>query len=104
MNTPSPAALAIASLIEAAITPIFNVLSAPLLARIEELEKRPSATTDGTFNEAVLAVIRDAPGTVVDLIDDEIKGLIDTASSDDIENKIASVLRNGSFSVEFSRY
>ena len=103
MNTPSPAALAIASLIEAAITPIFNVLSAPLLARIEELEKRPSVTGDA-FDEAVLNVIRDVPATVVDLIEDEIEERIRASNIDDIDDKIASVLRNGSFSVKFSRY
>lgn len=103
MNTPSPTALAIASLIEAAIAPIFATMSAPLVARIEELEKRPSVTGDA-FDEAVLNVIRDAPGTVVDLVEDEVKELISAVTDSDIDDRIASVLRNGSFSVEFSRY
>lgn len=130
MNNPSPAALAIASLIEAAIAPIFATMSAPLLARIEKLEKGNSlgeptpefvqktvelvfadarlnmqatidaVLVDSKFDDAVINVLNDRNVDAMDNLIDNIKERI----SEDSEDKIASVLRNGSFSIEFSRY
>lgn len=73
MNTPSPTALVIATIIEGALAPIFATLAAPLLARIDELEKRDARTFDeAAFDAAVMTAIRNQPGAVVDFLAEEI--------------------------------
>lgn len=115
MSNPSPTALVIASLIESALAPIFATMSAPLLARIEELEKHSVALTDedvqavieavvgsDMFDEAVLGVIEDRSKDVIDNLGDDLTDKINNAES--INEAVSEVLRRGSFNIEFSRY
>jgi hypothetical protein len=123
MSTPSPTALVIASLIESLLAPVFTAMSAPLLERIKALEdvahtpdekslsERMDALETKTaiaigekFDEAVLECIRECPTEVLDAIEDELTEKIKTAREDSLEESVASVIRNGSFNIEFSRY
>jgi hypothetical protein len=152
MATPSPAALAIASLIENALASVFSQLATPLVERIDALENELRYPKDNTakFDAAVMTAIRNQPGAVVDFLAEEIDkrapadefiekavsavlaseefdtavlGVIEDRSSDvidnlddelidkiksvgldDITDRVADVIRAGSFNVEFSRY
>lgn len=92
MNTsPSPIALAIAQVIEGAMAPIF----APLVARIEALEKRPDLLDDALFASVVMTAIRNQPSIVVDLLGEEIDKRAPT--DEFIEKATSAVLASSEF-------
>jgi hypothetical protein len=72
-------------------------ISAPLEARIAELEKKLEEVNG--FEDRVLEVIANNPSTVVDHIEDELK---DRSDDDDLESKVRGIINNGSFSLDFT--
>lgn len=112
MNAPSPTSMVIASLIESALAPIFATMSAPLLARIEQLETKQENSVGATkeffkneaFGNAVMDVIESKSSDVVEALGDDLTEAIESARTESIENAVENAISNGSFSVEFSKY
>ena len=148
MTNPSPITLAIATALEAVLTPIMAALTAPIIDRIDKLEatmpddatfdaavitairNQPAAVVDflgeeidrrtatdefiekavsavlasSGFDTAVLGVIEDRSGEVINNLGDNLTDKINEASKESLGDTVAEIIRSGSFSVEFTRY
>lgn len=94
MTNPSPIALAIATALEAALTPIMAALTAPIIDRIGKLEAAYTPD-DAAFDAAVITAIRNQPATVVDFLGKEIDHR--TPTDEFIEKAISTVLASSEF-------
>ena len=93
MTNPSPITLAIATALEAVLTPIMAALTAPIIDRIDKLEA--TMPDDATFDAAVITAIRNQPAAVVDSLGEEIDRR--TATDEFIEKAVSAVLASSGF-------
>lgn len=108
MTNPNPIALAIATALEAILTPIMATLTAPIIDRIDKLEDvahtADEPDPDGNkFAEQVMKVLHDRSASAVDLLIDEINERAEV-NKESLSDTVAEIIRNGSFSISFTRY
>ena len=94
MSEPTPASV----MFDAFVDQLVKQVSAPLEARIAELETKLESYTGDKFDEAVMEAIGNDPAAVVDAIEDA----LNDRSDDSLGNKVRRIINSGSFSLDFT--